>query len=120
MRSNIQDFFLWCKSSLEDVLGDWGLYIIIFFACLSSFGLGRFSALEAVKPPISITEAPILTKPQGIYPGGLYVASKTGSVYYFPWCTGGENIPPERQVWFQTAQAAQSAGYQPAKNCKGL
>jgi hypothetical protein len=120
MGNNIQDFFLRCKSFLEDALVDWGLYAIIFLACLSSFGLGRFSALESVLPPISITEAPTLTKPQGIYPGGLYVASRTGSVYYYPWCAGGGNIPPEQQIWFQSPEEAQSAGYQPAKNCKGL
>ena len=93
---------------------------MVFLVAFGAFGLGRLSALESARPPVSITTAPILEKPQGIYPGGQYVASVTGSVYYFPWCGGGKNIPPDMQIWFPTATSAKAAGYQPAKNCKGM
>lgn len=117
---NIQDFWLRCKVWLEDAIVEWGLIAVVFLVGLSSFGLGRLSALEASEPPVSIAQAPVLTQPQGIYPGGEYVASDTGTVYYFPWCAAAENVPPAKQVWFATESAAQAAGYAPAKNCKGL
>ena len=119
-QSNIQEFLIRCKASLEDGVGEWGLYMVVFLVALSAFGLGRLSALEAAQAPVSVQMAPILASPQGIYPGGQYVASRTGSVYYYPWCAGGQNIAPEKQIWFATAVAARAAGYAPAKNCKGL
>lgn len=119
-RSNIQENLLKCKCLVEEGIADWGLYIVIVLLAFGAFGLGRLSAIEEVRPPVSIIQAPELSKPQGVYAGGLYVASKTGSVYYFPWCAGGQNIAPEAQVWFKTADAAREAGYAPAKACKGL
>ncbi len=117
---SIQDVWLEIKNRTESGVGEWGLYIVVLLVALCAFGLGRLSALEAVQAPVSVKMAPTLASPQGIYPGGQYVASRTGSVYYYPWCAGGEGIPPERQVWFPTAAAAKAAGYAPAKNCKGL
>ncbi len=117
---NIQDFLLHCKLLLEEGIGEWGLITMIFLVGFGAFGLGRLSALESAMPPVSITMVPGIEKPQGMYRGGLYVASRTGSVYYYPWCTGGGNIAPEAQVWFQNPAAAKAAGYLPAKNCKGL
>ncbi|HVM73427.1 MAG TPA: hypothetical protein VMU13_00930 [Candidatus Paceibacterota bacterium] len=119
-QENIHDFVLRCKLVLEQGIGDWGLYILVLLLGLSAFGLGRLSAMESVQPPVSITMAPTLTSPQGMYPGGEYIASRTGSVYYFPWCIGGEDIPQDAQIWFKTVDAAKAAGYAPAKNCKGL
>jgi hypothetical protein len=121
---NIQEYLTQCKSvlltSLEAIIGEWGLLITVFVVAFGSFGLGRLSALENARPPVSIIQAPTLEKPAGMYIGGLYVASRTGTVYYYPWCAGGGNISPDKAVWFPTAAAAQKAGYAPAKNCKGL
>lgn len=52
--------------------------------------------------------------------GGEYVASKNGKAYHFPWCSGAQRIKPANQVWFETKEAAEAAGYLPAGNCKGL
>ena len=117
---NIQEFLIRCKASLEDGVGEWGLYIVVFLVACSAFGLGRLSALEAAQPPVSVQMAPTLALPQGMYPGGQYVASRTGTVYYYPWCAGGQNIAPDKQLWFATEAAAKAAGYAPAKYCKGM
>ena len=109
-----------CKSHLEQALGDWGLYLVILLLSVGAFGLGRLSAFEEARPPVSITMTPLQTRPLGLTPGGLYVASKTGSVYYYPWCAGGQNIASEAQVWFKSTDDARAAGYAPAKSCKGL
>ena len=117
---SIQEWRQKIKNWTENAVGEWGLVAIVILLGLGSFGLGRLSALEDVRPPVAIQEAPGLAKPQGMYTGGLYVASRTGSVYYCPWCTGAGKILPQNQVWYTTEAAARAAGYTPAKACKGL
>jgi hypothetical protein len=51
---------------------------------------------------------------------GSVVASKTGSAYYLPSCSGAARIKPENLVTFASAVEAQAKGYSPAKTCKGL
>jgi hypothetical protein len=104
----------------HDAVAEWGLFAIVLLVGLASFGLGRLSALEDTKPPVAITEAPTAAKPAALTMGGLVVASRSGSVYYYPWCTGAGKILPANQVWFTSEKAAQTAGYAPAKACAGL
>ncbi len=118
--ARIQDIWLKIKASGGDLIHEWGLILIVFLVAVSAFGLGRLSALEDVRAPVSITEAPIDAKPRAMTTGGLLVAARSGSVYYYPWCTGAAKILPANQVWFQGEAAARNAGYAPAKNCKGL
>ena len=42
---------------------------------------------------------------------GVFVASKNGTKYHWPWCSYAKNIKPENQVWFKTETEAQKAGY---------
>jgi len=49
-----------------------------------------------------------------------YVASVKGSKYHFPWCSGAGRINEENKIWFASKEEAEKAGYEPAKNCKGL
>jgi len=49
-----------------------------------------------------------------------FVASKTGSKYYTPDCSGAKRIKDENKVWFATKQAAEAAGLTPSTSCKGL
>jgi hypothetical protein len=51
---------------------------------------------------------------------GEVIASKTGTVYYLPTCSGVSRIKPENRVTYASASAAQAKGLAPAKNCKGL
>ncbi|MBI5005006.1 MAG: hypothetical protein HZC03_00115, partial [Candidatus Lloydbacteria bacterium] len=52
--------------------------------------------------------------------GGNFVASKNGTTYHFPWCSGAIRIKEENKVWFATKEAADRAGSHPAGNCTGL
>jgi len=117
---NIHEWRQKIKLLLEDGVAEWGLVAIVFLVALASFGLGRLSALEDDRPPVAVTEAPAAMKPQAMAMGGLLVASRTGSTYYYPWCSGASKIALANQVWFASEAAAQKAGYAPAKNCKGL
>lgn len=51
---------------------------------------------------------------------GLYVASKNGTKYHLPTCSGAKRIKEENKIWFDSKQEAEKAGYSPAKNCKGI
>jgi hypothetical protein len=116
----IQAFWLRCKVVLEEGIGQWGLILLVFLATSGAFGLGRLSTLESAQPPVSIVQAPQSAEILALAPGGYVVASRTGSVYYLPWCSGAEKIVQGNQVWFSSEAAAQKAGYTPSKSCKGL
>jgi hypothetical protein len=58
--------------------------------------------------------------PTALPSGGEYVASKSGTKYYLPWCGSAKLIKEENKIWFATKAEAEAAGYAPAANCKGL
>lgn len=51
---------------------------------------------------------------------GAYVASKNGTVYHLPWCSGAKRIKEENKRWFASKEEAEGAGLRPASNCKGI
>lgn len=51
---------------------------------------------------------------------GKYVASKNGTKYYLPDCSGASRIKESNKVWFASLEDAQKAGYSAASNCPGL
>ncbi len=55
-----------------------------------------------------------------VTPEGGYVASKNGTKYHLPWCSGAKHIKEENKVNFKTKEEAEKAGYTPASNCKGI
>lgn len=118
-RQTIQELTAKSKTYLDHGVGEWGLFLLVMAAILLAFGLGRLSALVDARPLIERNTA-IAAEGAGMAQGGLYVASRTGSTYYFPWCTGAAQIAPQNARWFQSEEAARKAGYRPAKNCKGL
>ncbi|HUO50737.1 MAG TPA: Ada metal-binding domain-containing protein [Candidatus Paceibacterota bacterium] len=116
----IQDFVVRCKVLLEVGISQYGLIILVFLVAFGAFGLGRLSVFETVQPVLSVETAPVATAILALPPGGYVVASKTGSVYYLPWCSGAQKIAVGNQVWFSSEKDAQAAGYTPSKSCKGL
>jgi hypothetical protein len=119
-RQTIQHFRELCKPYFDAFLGDWGLFLLLALLCVASFILGRLSALIEARPLIALAEAPSERAVLPLRMGGLLVASWGGSVYYYPWCSGAQNIKPENQRWFTDEKSAQAAGYRAAKNCQGL
>ena len=117
---SIRDLWLKIKLSVNGAVGNWGVPLLLILIAIISFGLGRLSDLEENRPGIAVSHPDLLRTPPAIHGGGIYVASKTGSEYYFPWCKGVENIPDTRQIFFHSEAAAKNAGYKPAKDCKGL
>ena len=116
------------------------LYIVLLILLVgtASFGLGKISAYEKNKTPIAILNtkealtASVLdsqttaedTATQSIQSttqsSGEVVASKSGTKYYYPWCSGVSRIKEENKVWFKTIDEAKATGLTPATNCAGL
>lgn len=48
------------------------------------------------------------------------VASKNGTKYHYPWCSGAKQISDKNKITFNSIEEARKAGYTPASNCKGL
>ena len=116
----VQEIWLKIKTLADEALGEWGVFALILLVSLGSFGLGRLSALEAQKPLIRLQEAPQTASAGAITQGGMVIASRSGEVYYYPWCSGAAKILPQNQRVFATVTDAKKAGYRAAQNCKGL
>ena len=109
------------------------LTILVILVASGSFGLGRLSGLETVKKDVGIEfpkgqaaavgAAFATTSPQVKIPqktSGKYVASKNGTKYHLTTCSSGKSISEKNKIWFDTKEEAETAGYTPAANCKGI
>ena len=126
MRSNwldtIQESGHKVKARLENFMStDVFVVVLVVLIGIAAFGLGRLSALEEKRPAIQIYQQ-TTTNDQGasLTIGGQYVASRKGSKYHFPWCSGAQRIKESNKISFNTREEAERAGYTPAANCKGL
>lgn len=101
--------------------------LIVVLVGLSGFGLGRLSKIEEGRVPLIIREAGVeeaaavaAAQETAIVKGGQVIASKNGSKYHFPWCSGAKSISEANKIFFASAEDARKEGYAPASNCKGL
>jgi hypothetical protein len=118
------------KSQIKPYENDLVIAFIIICVALISFGLGRLSSLEDKKIPITIEGAPAsaqlsdakhpTTRDMAEINNKLFVASKKGTKFHYPWCPGAQRIKESNKVWFDSEEQARKAGYSPAANCKGL
>lgn len=118
----LPEYYLKVKQFLRENRNDLYIAAVIFLVGISSFGLGRLSAIWPQKEPITIenfgTTADTKNTPSNS--SGRYVASQNGAVYHFPWCSGAQRIKEENKVWFLTKEEAEKLGYRAAGNCEGL
>jgi hypothetical protein len=80
---------------------------------------GASGAISQAPAPAAPADIPA-SAPAAIPAGGQYVASKSGTKYYLPWCGTVSRIKDENKVWFASKADAEAAGYAPAANCQGL
>lgn len=127
--NKIKGFLDKITSSLSNEIFVILMIVLIGFA---GFGLGRLSVYEDKKPAISIENVKNngmtanvsgalenkQNKAQNI--SGVVVASKNGTKYHYPWCSGAKSINEANKVYFNSIEEAKKAGYTPASNCKGL
>ncbi|MDO8624055.1 MAG: hypothetical protein Q7R54_01745 [bacterium] len=123
------------KKAAHQVPRDILIVGILVFASSASFGLGVLAGRDMGQGSgFSISQIPLEASalaaqnasgassvpPASIPAGGEVVASKNGTKYFLPWCGGASQIKDENKIWFKSKEAAETAGYQPAANCKGL
>ncbi|MFH0846203.1 MAG: hypothetical protein V1851_02265 [Patescibacteria group bacterium] len=109
--------------------------ILIILVAFSSYGLGQLSQKEKNNLPINIYNAAQISQTlknpnlsneniaktgESTLSTGKYVASKNGTKYHAPWCSGAQRIKKENQIWFSSKEEAEAAGYTPASNCPGI
>lgn len=112
------------------------LAITIVLISITAFNLGKISAYQQKKTPITITEpdnskqltdnnsgegtqnsklAPSTYNPA---PSSVVASKKsTSKTYHFPWCPSASKISEQNKITFATEAAAISAGYTLAGNC---
>ena len=118
----------------QDVFLAAGIALVAFTA----FGLGRATAPLGEKGELRVQELPLeasvrapeiagdgdIEEGGGVLPlsgtAGAFVASKNGTRYYLPECSGVNRIKEENRIWFANEEEALAEGYTPAKNCPGL
>ena len=97
---------------------------VLVLASAASFGLGYLAGVEAgqgmgstssSQGGVSMELSPLVATSSAM---GQVVASKSGTKYYLPRCTGAGRIADANKIWFVSASAAQEAGYTLAANCK--
>ena len=113
----------WLKANQGDI----AIIIGFILIALISFGAGRLTAPETVRNPIMIED--LTAFPANQIEGekasignleepfrsekGMFVASKSGKKYHWPWCSYAKSIKESNQVWFESESQAKSAGYSP-------
>ncbi len=120
------------KESGLKIKDDIYIVLVLLLVGTASYGLGIISSHERSKAPISISKpdymvASVLNsttnteqKTSVQQANGEVVASKTGTKYYYPTCSGVSRIKEENKVWFKTIEDARAKGLTPAANCAGL
>ena len=130
----IRDFLQKGKNKIDDLTrSDLYVVAIIILIGFAGFGLGRLSLIEDSREAVriefpeylsaSVLNAGNIAGGTAVSPAvgqGLLVASKNGSKYHYPWCSGGKRISEKNKIWFDSTEDARKAGYTPAANCKGL
>lgn len=135
----VQDILEKIKELPREFWNDIFTVFVIMLVSLGSFGLGRLSVLyESPREhgaPLEVVQSTSDAPPRtsGVVHGvsaqdesgaspaaGTYVASKGGTKYHLPWCSGAQRIKEENKIFFATKTEAEAAGYTPASNCKGI
>lgn len=109
----------WLKASQGDI----AIVIGFILIALISFGAGRLTAPQTVRNPIIFEEPSPSPSGQIQNQGavadpfrgekGMFVASKSGKKFHWPWCSYGKNIKESNHVWFETESQAKAAGFSP-------
>ncbi|HYF29320.1 MAG TPA: Ada metal-binding domain-containing protein [Candidatus Paceibacterota bacterium] len=111
---------------------DYLIILVILLAVTAAFGLGVLAGremgegkgdrlwIEELSTEARAQPAAVAAPAAAAATSGTYVASKSGTKYHLPSCSGAKRIKEENKVWFATKEAAEAAGYAPAANCPGL
>ena len=132
-RGNLKDKFYSSDNGLK-IKDDLFVAILIIFVGIISFGLGKLSNLEkknvediplanipssatvALSNPNSVSNKIVSNSTTSVQKG-IVVASKNGTRYYYPNCSGVSKIKEENKVWFNSIKDAEIIGLILASGC---
>ncbi|MDD5050262.1 MAG: hypothetical protein PHV93_00780 [Candidatus Pacebacteria bacterium] len=98
--------------------------ILIILVGSASFGLGRLSVSEGEKTPIRIenfasSTSEVVAEGQGSgLSASMVLASKTGTSYYYPTCSGAKRITEKNKITFPSAKEAEAFGLHIGPGCQ--
>lgn len=77
-------------------------------------------ATPSTSTPVSqpVAQPDSETEPQTSSQEGAYVGSIDSDKYHDPGCRWAKKILPENEIWFESKEAAQAAGYLPCGTCQ--
>jgi len=134
VKAKVKGLALWKSEWSVDIF----IVLVIVLVGIIGFGLGRLSTLEGDRQPLEIKRfiCPLASstpfKAEKVSSSGsiqshitesaigMLVASKSGTKYYFPWCSGVSRISEVNKVWYNSYEEAKAAGLTAASNCEGL
>ena len=95
---NIKNF----KEKIKPFEKDLILAVAIILVALISFGLGRLSKIGESQVPITIENISGSTSTPSAknLTDKIFVASKNGTKYHYPWCSGAQSIKEENKIYF--------------------
>ena len=127
----LSKLFILFKSGVKSHQYHIFLAVCIGLISVISYNLGQINSLK--KTSISVKESTNLkadifdattnkvqsptSNPPSLKLDTRVVGSKNSDKYHYSWCSGGKRIKPENQIWFSSAQEAESKGYVLAGNC---
>jgi hypothetical protein len=94
--------------------------IFVILVGFSSFGLGRLSVMTSQQDDVKLTYNTTINMLPVNDIDGVVVASRQGTKYHYPWCSGARRISNKNKVWYKSIEDAKKTGKSPAGNCKGL
>lgn len=136
---NIADIREWGKARMDQIPGHAITVAILVLSSTASFGLGILAGKDmeqmGVDEELWIEDREVVPKGAttktsplpaaaikalpGV-PGVGFVASKSGTKYYLPTCSGVARIKEANRVWYATKEEAEAVGLTPSSACPGL
>ncbi|HUQ30234.1 MAG TPA: hypothetical protein VM103_01810 [Candidatus Paceibacterota bacterium] len=124
----------WFQTRIQGLPKDVLVVGIIALSSMGSFGLGMLverdlgqgSAFTVKEVPLEEMPAAALAAEPGITiapaslptAGGEVIASKNGTKYYYPWCSGISRITAANRITFASSALAEARGYTLSSTCK--
>ena len=83
----------------------------------TDYMLTASNAVGSVTSVVRLVVAPVGSLPPNPTGNRNWLASTYTLEYHWPSCSIAQNIPPPSQIWFDTVNQAQAAGYHPCPVC---
>ena len=106
---------------------DIAIIIVLISLAVTSFSIGYYAGTHRNVPVITmrdnscippVTEASIKEGERLAQGDNTIVASKSGTRYYYVWCSGASRIAAKNKVYFKSEQEAEKKGYTKASGCE--